>query len=311
MDEKKIRVGTSGWLYKEGPSAWTKVFYPPGKVHELSYYSERFDFVEINSSFYRPNSSQTALAWVKHTPKDFLFSIKLWQKFTHPKMFAETSGENTVLTANDIDTIRAGLAPLIEAEKLGCLLIQFPPGFHNIPESRDHLEHLARAFHDYPVAVELRHRSWSDSCETSSFLQELGLSWVQIDEPKFKSSIQQDLLPCGSVHYIRLHGRNRKTWWSHEHAYERYDYLYSVEELLTIKQKIEAGTDESKITFVAMNNHFRGKAVANALVLKSLLGLPISGTFEENLVSEYPLLKEYLKEDQIVSRLEPKQGTLL
>jgi len=116
---------------------------------------------------------------------------------------------------------------------MGALLAQFPPSFRSSPEARDFLDSLLRAFSDYPIAVELRHRSWSDEpAGTIALLNAHGAAFVQIDEPKFRFSIRQDQLPnIRTFHYMRLHGRNAAAWWRHASAEERYDYLYTPDEL--------------------------------------------------------------------------------
>ena len=87
-DNTKIYIGTSGWSYPKGAGTWTGYFYPTGKINELEYYSQFFNTVEVNSSFYRPPNPGYVYNWVKRVPDDFLFTVKLWQKFTHPKMYS-------------------------------------------------------------------------------------------------------------------------------------------------------------------------------------------------------------------------------
>ena len=132
-----------------------------------------------------------------------------------------------------MDELRAAIDPLASAGKLGALLAQFPASFKNEPDSSAYLAWLLEQFHDYPVALELRHRSWSDQpAETLQLLAAFGAAWAQIDEPKFRFSIRQDLLPnVRTFYYLRLHGRNAAQWWSHDKSEDRYNYLYSAEEL--------------------------------------------------------------------------------
>ena len=167
------------------------------KFDELAFYAEHFDTVEINSTFYRVPTPATARGWAERTPADFEFSLKLFQKFTHPDMFEKATGADPFdLGQKDVDEFRAGLDPLASAGKLGALLAQFPASFKNEPDSRGYLEWLLEAFKDYPVAVELRHRTWSDDpADTLQLLAALGAAWAQIDEPKFRLSIRQSLLP--------------------------------------------------------------------------------------------------------------------
>jgi len=167
-----IRVGTSGWSYPSGKGAWNGIFYPDRparrprgtpKFDELSFYATHFDTVEVNSSFYRVPTVSTVEKWVERTPADFEFSLKLYQKFTHPDMFAKATGSDpSALGKKDVDEFRSAIEPLVNAGKLGALLAQFPASFKNDPESSGYLEWLLKAFKDYPIAVELRHRSWSE-----------------------------------------------------------------------------------------------------------------------------------------------------
>jgi len=131
-------------------------------------------------------------------------------------------------TQKDVDDFRGAIEPLASAGKLGALLAQFPASFRNEPDARAYLEWLLERFKDYPVALELRHRSWSDKPEeTLQMLDAFGAAWAQIDEPKFRFSIRQNLLPnVRTFYYLRLHGRNAGQWWKHEASEDRYNYLY-------------------------------------------------------------------------------------
>ena len=91
MSTAKLYIGTSGWSYPRGEGTWIGHFYPKGKVNELDYYSRFFNAVEVNSSFYRPPNPGYVYNWVQRVPDDFLFTVKLWQKFTHPRMYKELS----------------------------------------------------------------------------------------------------------------------------------------------------------------------------------------------------------------------------
>jgi len=229
-----LRIGTSGWNYPAGRGTWNGLFYPPAErrprgFDELAFYAEHFDTVEVNSTFYGQPRASVSRTWVERTPAGFEFSVKLYQKFTHPNMYeARVSAAlpdearrdpalvDTLARPNaaDLDEFRRGLAPLAEAGKLAALLAQFPPSFTNTEVSRDYLANLVRAFPGFRIAVELRHRSWSDRLEeTLSLLNGLQAAWVQIDEPKFRFSIRQNALPnVTGFYYMRLHGRNAAMW---------------------------------------------------------------------------------------------------
>lgn len=271
-----VRVGTSGWSYPTGEGKWTGVIYPPGTKSELGYYATHlFRAVEVNVSFYRLIPPATARAWARITPPGFEFAVKAWQKFTHPKMHGKATGKEEEVTGADLDKFRAGLGPLAEAGKLGAVLLQFPPSFHASLQNLEHLGMLVKSLADYPLAVELRHRSWSQrQAETRSLLEAHRATWVVIDEPKFPSSIRQEVEPLSGMLYLRLHGRNAAKWWNHDRAEERYDYLYSEAELRPFAEKIREMLTQARPgrVFVFFNNHARGQAVQNAQMMMSLLG---------------------------------------
>jgi uncharacterized protein YecE (DUF72 family) len=206
--EKNIYIGTSGWSYPKGDGAWKGYFYPAGKINELEYYGQFFNTVELNSSFYRPPDPGYVYNWIKHVPTGFLFSVKLWQKFTHPKMFAAATGEDAVIEQKDVDIFNKSLEPLVKSRKLGALLAQFPPSFKKDAFGRQIIKALAGTFGQYPLAIELRHCSWSDDPETEKLLRELNIAWVQVDEPKFSTSAAMEVPLTADMAYFRFHGRN-------------------------------------------------------------------------------------------------------
>jgi len=295
----EIRIGTSGWNYPSGKGMWNGIFYPSKKVDELRFYAEHFDTVEVNSTFYRVPAVATSKSWAERTPADFEFSLKLYQKFTHPKMFeTATGGDASTLGQKDVDEFRAMLDPIARAGKLGALLAQFPPSFKNDSESRAYLEILLRHFRGYRVAVELRHRSWSDQPDdTLQLLEEHGAAWTKIDEPKFRLSIRQNLLPnVRTFYYLRLHGRNAAGWWAHENSEDRYNYLYSAEELKPFAEAAETASKKVEKAYVYANNHFSAKSVANAAILKHDLGQDLPGEYPPEFLERYPDLKGIVRE---------------
>jgi uncharacterized protein YecE (DUF72 family) len=201
------------------------------------------------------------------------------------------------VTQSDIDDFRAGIEPLASAGKLGALLAQFPPSFKDSPQTRDYLAQLLRAFAEYPIAVELRHRSWSDAIgETLSLLNGSGAAWVQIDEPKFRFSIRQNYLPnVTSFYYMRLHGRNAAQWWKHDKSEDRYNYLYTAGELQEFSETAKAAKELVKKSYLYTNNHFSSKSVVNAVMLKAQLGQPIEGEYPDALVETYPELRSLME----------------
>jgi uncharacterized protein YecE (DUF72 family) len=187
----------------------------------------------------------------------------------------------------DIDLFRAGIEPLVAADRLGVDMVQFPQSFHHGLEALDYLDWLLAAFAPYPTAVELRHKSWSDhAAETQARLLAHRAAWVLIDEPKFSSSIVQAVgglsaLPPGAppVAYLRLHGRNAAAWWEHAVADDRYNYLYSAEELQPFAERARVEAAVGRKVFLYLNNHFSAKAVANAAVLQRQVGQSLRGEY--------------------------------
>jgi len=302
----RILIGTSGWSYPTGRGTWNGVFYPAaaragggrtagrGRFDELAFYAEHFDTVEINSTFYRVPTVEVTRSWARRTPPGFEFAAKLFQKFTHPAMFEEAApGADGAVTPGDVDQFKAALDPLASAGKLGPLLAQFPPSFKREPAAVDYVGWLLRALRGYPVAVELRHRSWSDGlAQTLDLLNGHGAAWVQIDEPKFRFSIRQDLQPnVTTFAYLRLHGRNAAAWWEHQAAEDRYDYLYSAEELEPFTEAVVAARRLVRKLYLYMNNHFEAKAVANAVMLKHQLGEPVVGAYPDTFLARFPELR--------------------
>ncbi len=274
MSTAKLYIGTSGWSYPRGEGTWTGYFYPRGKVNELEYYSQFFNAVEVNSSFYRPPDPGYVYNWVRKVQEDFLFTVKLWQKFTHPRMYKEATGEEAAISQEDIDLFKNSIEPLAKYGKLGALLAQFPPSFKGDVYGRQILGAVIKAFKQYPLAVELRHRSWSDDEETTRLLQDNNIAWVNIDEPKFHSSVATELPVTSSMAYFRFHGRNKETWWSGDNE-TRYKYLYSEDEVNELAEKVRAAAKQTKLTFAFFNNHWQGYAPRNAVGMMKLFELPV------------------------------------
>ena len=286
-----VRIGTSGWNYPTGKGTWNGVFYPLPEdrergFDELRFYAERFNTVEVNSTFYGQPRANASLNWVKRTPKDFEFAIKLYQKFTHPGMTID----RTPVAQTDVDAFKGGIDPLAAAGKLGPLLIQFPSSFQRTQEAVDYLGWLLAAFSDYVRVVEFRHRSWSDAgAATMALVNEHRAALVRIDEPKFESSIRPDWSVHESgIYYVRFHGRNAREWWDHAESEDRYNYFYSEEELEPIAEKARRARDLKKKVYLLMNNHFSAQSVANATTLKKMLDEPITARMPAELVERFP-----------------------
>jgi uncharacterized protein YecE (DUF72 family) len=258
----KIRVGPAGWSYPD----WEKVVYPPhgSRFDHLAYLSSFFDTIEINSPFYRIPPQSHAKSWIRRVSEnaDFRFTTKVFRGFTH---------EKAALAEADVSAFRSYLDPLMSSGRLGAILLQFPWSFKNTPEAIDKLTALFRAFESYPKALEVRHASFQNQ-EFTRFLDEHAVSWVNVDQPLFHDSVKPADAVTGPLAYVRFHGRNYQKWFAHEESWERYNYLYSKEELEPWVSRIETMAD-SKDVYVITNNHFRGQAIVNAGDLEESLGL--------------------------------------
>jgi uncharacterized protein YecE (DUF72 family) len=284
-----VRVGPAGWSYPD----WAGYVYPSRRAknfHEATYLAEFFDTVEINTSFYQPLRPDHAAQWIDRVAANprFVFTAKLWQRFTHD-LRSTTSGAS----AADERAVRAGFDVLRAAKRLGAVLLQFPYSFHRISETVGYLSAILKRFADYPLVVEVRHASW-DSPETLELLRANNVSFCNIDQPIVGRCLEPSAQVTSALGYVRLHGRRYDTWFSDDAtipAHERYNYLYSAEELAPWVARVRKVTEQSRNTFVVTNNHFQGKAVVNALQLISILkGSKVK--VPEPLRRQYPQLEE-------------------
>ena len=259
--EHTIRIGPAGWSYTD----WEGTVYPKhgSRFDHLAYLASFFDTIEINSPFYRIPPPTHAKSWVRRVSSNpgFRFTSKVFRNFTH---------ERTAISDDEVKAFRNYLDPLMESGKLGAILLQFPWSFRNEPESREHLAKLFAAFEPYPKALEVRHATFQSE-EFIRWLDEQGVSWVNVDQPLFHESVKPADTATGPVAYVRLHGRNYAKWFAHAESWERYNYLYSKDELEPWVGRIKAMA-ANKETYVITNNHFRGQAIVNAGDLKAALG---------------------------------------
>jgi uncharacterized protein YecE (DUF72 family) len=286
---ENIRIGPAGWSYAD----WRGRVYPESagsKFDTLALVARYLDTAEINSTFYHPPSPASAKAWLRrvgHNPK-FSFTAKLYQAFTH------TRGKATI---EDEKLFREGIDPLAEAGKLGALLIQFPWSFKNDLEERTYLVQLVERFKEYPLVVELRHSSWIKPTIFQT-LEDLGVGFCNIDQPLFDNSIKPSAEVTSPIGYVRLHGRNYGNWFRDDaDVVERYDYLYTPDELESWIPRIKEVAKKAKETFVIANNHARGQSLVNAFETLALLEeerVPGPG----QLVETYPRLAESVVPDE-------------
>ena len=270
----KVYIGIAGWSYPD----WKGIVYTGPKADQLEYVSGFVDCIEINNTFYRPPSEKTTKSWLQKTSKkaEFFFTAKLHRDFTH---------EGNI-DAEMVKQFHTGFGPLLEANKLKHLLVQFRYDFADCKDSRQHLSQITKSFSDaFGLAVELRHRSWQEK-DALRFLQELGVSVCNLDYPTTYNSFDMQHCTVGKNGYFRMHGRNEEKWFSKASRDETYDYYYSGDELAQIKKRIDILTEALETLTVIANNHYRGAELANAIELKAL----VSG--EKQLVPE-GLLRTY------------------
>jgi len=252
-----IYLGTSGFSYND----WVGNFYPVGmpKRDWLTYYVREFNTCEVNSTFYALPKLSSLKAMVEKTGEGFLFSIKANQEMTHRR--------------EDVSVFKAFcqvLAPVISVGKLGCILAQFPYSFRLNRHNWDYLKLFRERLGELPVVIEFRNAQWLRG-EVFHWLRHLDLGFCCVDEPQLPNLLPPLAEATSRVGYIRLHGRNSAKWWQHEHAYERYDYSYTPQELSEWLPRIRKLDRVAEKTFIFANNHWRGQAVSTIRQLRVMV----------------------------------------
>jgi uncharacterized protein YecE (DUF72 family) len=298
-----VRIGTCSFA----DQALLKNWYPRSLASKdrLRYYAERFDTVEIDSTYYRLPGAGMSAGWAERTPPGFLFQIKAFGLMTrHPvrieqlpadlRAAAEADQRGRIfhpseeLRAEVFRRFLAGIAPLRDGGKLGGILFQLPPYFVCKDSSFDYLAWAKEQFRGATVLVEFRHASWFEEenrARTLSFLKENGLALVIVDAPRLEGGtvIPTVLELTSDVSYIRFHGRNAATW--HHRggsAADRFDYLYTREELAEWVKPLRELSGRAKQLFAVFNNNNSSpppgplqrpvaQAPANAIMLRQLL----------------------------------------
>ena len=256
-----IYVGTCGFSYDD----WREVLYPPDldKRDYLPRYASEFRALELNTTYYRLPGPHFLRSLGAKTPEGFRFIIKVFKGITH-----EIGPES----ASQLRQFLSALDPLKDQKKLAGVLLQFPYSFHYAQKNIDYINQLTASMGEMAVVVEFRNRQWFRE-ETFSLLRRSGAGFCSVDEPQLKGLIPPEAIVTSErIGYIRFHGRNAAKWWEHEDPSERYDYLYSEDELTIWREKIIEMASKARTIYVMFNNHRGGKAVINARQMKSLLG---------------------------------------
>ncbi len=281
-----IKIGTAGWSYAD----WVGTVYPrlrPRGFHQAEYLARYFDTLEINTSFYRPVRPEHARVWALRVAykQQFLFTAKLHRSFTHERNAGPRQEHE----------FRAMVDVLMESGRLGAVLAQFPWSFKHTRENRLYLAELLEQFADYPMVVEMRHGDWL-SRPFLDLLKERGAGFCNMDQPTLSHGMEPTSVVTGKIGYVRLHGRNYKSWFAggeSEMRHERYNYLYSAAELEPWRRRVQQMAETAQTTYVIANNHYQGKAAANALELSSmLLGKRVEAP--PPLVEAYPELQPFV-----------------
>ncbi|OGS45724.1 MAG: hypothetical protein A3K66_05330 [Euryarchaeota archaeon RBG_16_67_27] len=243
-----LRFGCSGWDYEE----WIGPFYRNATESKLQAYARVFNTAEINSTFYRPPTPGIVLGWARHSPDNFLFAAKVPQTVTHDRLLDVAQGADKDLRAY-ADLMR----PLLDAGKLGPLLLQLPPRLR-FQKTAIHrfLDTLPR---DFTFALEPRNKSWI-ALEAFDLLRDTGVAYTIVDEPL----LPPDLHVTAGVAYIRWHGHGQDPW---------YNYRYSREQLEAWIPRVQQVAREARTVFGFFNNHYHGYAPENCIDVLRMLGV--------------------------------------
>jgi len=220
----------------------------------LSYYAREFNALELNSTYYAIPKLSVLEGMVGKTGEGFLFSVKANQEMTHQRQH-----DNKVFVA-----FVHMLRPFIDAGKLGCILAQFPFSFGCSRQNFVYLALFREWLRDLPLVVEFRNAQWLKP-DVFDWLRNHNLGFCCVDEPKLPKLLPPLAEITSNIGYVRFHGRNAAKWWQHQHAYERYSYEYSVEELKEWLPRISKLNNLAEKTFIFANNHWRGQAIGGTI----------------------------------------------
>ncbi len=275
-----VRIGTCSWADKGLLEAW----YPRGvstAEKRLRYYAERFDVVEVDSPYYALPDPAVTERWARRTPDAFTFHVKASAAMTWHE------GEPT---DEAFRLFRAALEPLELSGKMQGVLLQYHPRFTKSAEAKAELGRAPERLAPLVPLIEFRHRSWMEEAEradTLAFLEANGLAYVSLDSPRTRASNVSPRVAAAThrVAYVRFHGRNAATWniRGAESAAERFDWLYSADELAEWVEPLARLADEAEEVFALFNNNRDDFAPRSARILRGLLdeaGVPAAGGIE-------------------------------
>lgn len=266
-----------------GTASWTDhvPFYPRGVSgpDRLEWYARHFPMVEVDSSFYRIPPARVTAAWVRRTPPGFVMNVKAHRTMT---LHERRDGRPVPPSAQDLEWFEAALSPLREGGRLGAILYQWPPWFTASPANMEELLTVRERHPRDRVAVEFRHRSWGEPQvfhTLTDLLGEAGITYCAVDEPQVGSGSMAPLLATttSGLAMLRLHGRNRRTWYRRvERTGERFDWWYDRRELEEIADRVRQLAREAAEVHVVINTNRGNQGPVNGLALAEILALPFA-----------------------------------
>jgi uncharacterized protein YecE (DUF72 family) len=288
----RILVGTSSWADPGFVEDWYPRGMPPRD--RLRWYAERFETVEVNSSFYAVPEERTVRRWVEQTPDDFVFDYKLHRLLSRHSAPLEslppdlrdkartTSRGRVVLRPETeqamVEATLAAVAPLEDAGKFGAFLLQLTPAFSRKDHSLDELHPLLEALAPHTIAVEFRHRGWVEgerAQDTFDFLADHGASFVGVDAPPgdhLTIMPHVDAVTNPKLAYLRAHGRNTDGYLTGRSVAERFGWEYSGEELEEIAGRARSLAEQADVVHVQFNNNRSANAPTSAGEFRRKLG---------------------------------------
>ena len=262
-----FRIGTGSWADPEYKTLLTAPGVPPGD--RLQAYAAHFNHVEVNATAYRTPPAKQVDAWVRATPGDFTFSVKLHQRCSQsPERAADDEGL--------VRRIRESIRPLVEAGRFTCFLLVLPATFRPGKHQLEELTPLGERLAPHPIAVELRHREWvtpEQRSLTLAFFRTRGLVWVAVDMPQLEESTllpPVDEVSHPELAYLRCHGRNAK-WPEVKSAAEKHRHDYTAPELAELAARAQTLSRSARVVHVIANNHAADFAPKAALALRRQL----------------------------------------
>jgi uncharacterized protein YecE (DUF72 family) len=297
-DHQTIYIGMGGWDLPP----FHKYFYPPKPnkgFRKLHFYSQFFDFVEINSPFYNNNlNASHSRQWIDDVSdnRSFVFTVKLFRGFTH----------TFDATRADVVAVHRLLEPLAEHDRLRGLVIQFPYSFSNIKERRQYLMQLARAFQVFELFLDVRHNSWNSPL-MYNFFQENRLHLINIDLPQIKRNMPLTCEAWNNAAYFRMMGRNAQSWDDRSKG-ERYHYLYNESELGYLMTLIERVRALARSTFVVFHNDPEANSLVNGFQLRHLVRKRHKVLVPYHLIQAHPHLKPISSPVNILHPLFGSEG---